>query len=1243
MSICAQASFEVHWVPFSWDANAPKEGVSKWEYFTGVLGAQKLADLLPVASKAYEEEGLSYTLEGLTGCNMDAHRLLAWAAAAHGRTAAWGLLERIYNAYHCQGLYVGSSPEGHVNLLAATERAGLPRAAAAAVLADPRAYLDRVQSDMAAHKGVKAIPRVEIAGRLCMSGCKTVEQYVAAIRAALRDLEHEEREQDDEDELEAPPPPPPPPRRARPREEAVVRLPQPPSAPCPPWPSSGPLTPQPPQPRSGSSHSQPLPLPHPHPPQQQQPQQPRPLAAAGSPQPHQPHQPHQAQGPGQGQGPAQRAAPPASAAATRQSAANPLQQLLQAHAAAAATTSKFQRSSSGPHMLQQHHHNHHHSLSGGSGGGGGGGGGGRPQQASGLGAGAGRQFGSGRHDGYDAGGEGLVVRVTAVQAGAADAGCPSASAPVTWMDHVVPLSPSEGELPSAGAAGSGGGGGGGEGGARPQSPAAAFAKLSDGPITGASYSAAGSPRGALLARGYSDREGPCSAGASSYCSGRGGASSAVGVGAGDASTDGVPSPVGSGAEQPPPRRYRRAPAKGKSLLQLMRNDLNPGGGGGGNVLLGGDRAERVDSAVQVLQMLHSKLLGGGGAAAGGGGGRDLSPSSRSLLADRLAGGVGGSSNRVRDREGALIATALQRKTFRERAAASSDGTTSDVVQQFGLLGVSAAALGDEPSGGGGGGPGRLGRSTATAMGVAGLGGAGAGGGVHYDRVVPVTAPGGPTAAGSGPTLKQSPTGRSLLGVGSTSSHHHQQQQQHHHHHHSPQRAQYDRSPSLGLFAPGGHPASVSVGAAAASAGLPGSTSAYDGGASPAGGGGGGGPANSAPTQATRFSYNGGLAIPGVVGSSSAISGAHAGGAAAGDPGGRSHSPGAQVLRVSLSGRLPATGTQDLSGRAATDAGSSGAAVPPQFASGPLALAAPPPGGGGASVSGGGGGRLLAQPTRLLLSAAAPGGGGGSSNGRDAHSVPLAFTTTPSPVPSASQPQLSPSGGGGGGGASRHVAAGSRSPSGAAALLAGLPAAHGLVLSEVTSTSMPPPPGSPRGAGNAAGSPGPGASTPTGLQSHASNKVVPVTISVSARPPPPALAAPQLLSPTSGAAVALQSPPPPPPAPQPPSQPPQPQPGGGKSPGRVLTLTGSRAAGGGGSVPQVAVASEYAAGPPSAGSGAGRGGAGAAAAAGAATAGSRAVSASSSVGDGRSDAPRGRRKLRSFLPPLLARLFGYDES
>ena len=94
---------------------------------------------------------------------------------------------------HLQGLYVGSSPEGHVNLLAAAERAGLPRAEAAAVLAEPGVYAERVQSDMAAHKGVKAIPRVEIAGRwagkagvyVCVCVCVCVRACVCVYACVL--------------------------------------------------------------------------------------------------------------------------------------------------------------------------------------------------------------------------------------------------------------------------------------------------------------------------------------------------------------------------------------------------------------------------------------------------------------------------------------------------------------------------------------------------------------------------------------------------------------------------------------------------------------------------------------------------------------------------------------------------------------------------------------------------------------------------------------------------------------------------------------------------------------------------------------------------------------------------------------------------------------------------------------------------------------------------------------------------
>ncbi|PNW75949.1 hypothetical protein CHLRE_12g553650v5 [Chlamydomonas reinhardtii] len=1148
---------------------------------------------------------------------MDAHRLLAWAADRHGHRRAWDLLEGIYNAYHCHGLYVGSSPEGHVNLLAAAERAGLPRAEAAAVLAEPGVYAERVQSDMAAHKGVKAIPRVEIAGRLRLSGCKTVEQYVTAIRAALRDMEDEQA------------PAAGSPRCARQREDAAgtALLPQLHSAPCSPWPSAGALRPQP-QPRSGSPvpqaqlPSQPKPQaqqsqPPPHPPQQPPSPQARPLAATGSP----PRCQAQAQAPGPGAGSGsgpgpKRASPSLTLAATRSPAANPLQQLLQAHAAAAATTSRFQRSSSGPHML------HHRTLTGGGGGGGvgvgdgGTAGGGRPQQASGLRT-TRRQFGSGLHADCSAhaGTEVLQVRVTA--APGVESGCPSASAPVTWMDSVEPMSPTEG-LPSAGASASIDGTGAGSDGRGGGRTPGAFAKSSDGGVTGGGCPAAASPR-TRMARVSSDRDGPSSAGAASYSSPVRGA-----YGVMDVAVEDVSSPVGSPAEQQQqPRRYRRPPAKGKSLLQLVRSDLaagaGAGGGGGGGVLVGGDRSERVESAVQVLQLLHSNLLGGGGASSGssgGGGGRDVSPSSRSLLAGRL--GVGGSSNRVRvgatDREGALIATALQRKTFRERVVASSDGTT-DVFPQPGMLGSPG-----EDGGVGGGGVGRLGR--AAAMAVRAAGGGGGGGDGDGDRSAAVTSPGGPTAGGSGPTLKHGATGRSLLGVGSTSSHHHLHHHYQHPHQHSPQRVQYDRSASLGLgggVSPsGGSGVSPSGGGAGSDSGSTGA--------------GAGGLANSAPGPPTRFSCNGGAAlIPSMVGgAAAAVATVGSGGQVVGGAGtNRSLSPGNQVLHVSPSGRLPAT--QEAGGRAADAVG----AAPPHFASGPLTLAAAPPAppaGGATSTGAAAAAGAMPPPVRLVLDTAASAGGrgaaAGSSDGRDSQGVPLAHTGGLNTV------ALSP-----GGGASSRLVSASRSPSGAPPSPSVLSLTPRLALSEVAAvTSLLS--GSPR-AGGTAGAAGSGATpTPSPPHSHASNKVAPapVTISVSARLPevaaPPSGPAPQLLLSSSSAPAVAQPPSPQALQPQPPSQPQAlqpPQPAGSKPAGRVVTLTGTRAVGAG-SVPSVA-------GPSSPGTGSGWAGAPGPAAGAAANGESRTTSGNSSIGDGASSAGGSRRKLKSFLPPLLARLFG----
>ncbi|GBF97653.1 hypothetical protein Rsub_10529 [Raphidocelis subcapitata] len=158
----ALAAFEgrlearVRWLPFMLNPNAPEEGEDKLAMYNQKFGAARVAAIVPQMTRTFAEEGLPpYRVEGLTGATRNSHRLLLWAAEAHGLGAQGRLAEALFRGYFTEARFIND----RAFLLEAVAAAGLPADdAARQVLDAPGAYEAQLLEELARHPGVTGVP-----------------------------------------------------------------------------------------------------------------------------------------------------------------------------------------------------------------------------------------------------------------------------------------------------------------------------------------------------------------------------------------------------------------------------------------------------------------------------------------------------------------------------------------------------------------------------------------------------------------------------------------------------------------------------------------------------------------------------------------------------------------------------------------------------------------------------------------------------------------------------------------------------------------------------------------------------------------------------------------------------------------------------------------------------------------------------------------------------------------------------
>eukprot|EP00879_Flechtneria_rotunda_P008956 GHRR01009377.1.p1 GENE.GHRR01009377.1~~GHRR01009377.1.p1 ORF type:complete len:261 (+),score=77.24 GHRR01009377.1:38-820(+) len=156
-----RADFKVHWLPFQLNPDAPQEGVNKMESYRQKFGASRVAQMVPAMTQTFANEGMQYSMGGLTGNTRNSHRLLAWAAAKHGLDRQNALAEELFKGYFTQERYINDRDF----LLEAVEAAGLPRDEAAAILNTDGIGEQLVKEEIHKYPQVTGVPFFVVNGR----------------------------------------------------------------------------------------------------------------------------------------------------------------------------------------------------------------------------------------------------------------------------------------------------------------------------------------------------------------------------------------------------------------------------------------------------------------------------------------------------------------------------------------------------------------------------------------------------------------------------------------------------------------------------------------------------------------------------------------------------------------------------------------------------------------------------------------------------------------------------------------------------------------------------------------------------------------------------------------------------------------------------------------------------------------------------------------------------------------------
>eukprot|EP00775_Hariotina_reticulata_P005116 gene5116-5356_t len=163
-----QVGFSVKWLPYQLNPAAPAQGVNKLQSYNDKFGPGRVAQMIPAMTQTFADEGLTYSMGGLTGNTRNSHRLLAWAAEHHGLKEQNQLAEELFNGYFCQAV-------------------GLPVQPAQMILDDPAGgeAEQLVLQEISRHPGVTGVPHFVVDGRVHISGAQDSEVFAGLFKKLM--------------------------------------------------------------------------------------------------------------------------------------------------------------------------------------------------------------------------------------------------------------------------------------------------------------------------------------------------------------------------------------------------------------------------------------------------------------------------------------------------------------------------------------------------------------------------------------------------------------------------------------------------------------------------------------------------------------------------------------------------------------------------------------------------------------------------------------------------------------------------------------------------------------------------------------------------------------------------------------------------------------------------------------------------------------------------------------------------
>ena len=167
-------SFSITWLPYYLNANSPKTGRDKREYYVSRFGEQRANAMFDRLAAIGKDEGIPFRFGGKVGNTRDSHRLIQ-LGKSKGAATQTRVVEELFHAYFEAEQDITS----HQALLAAAVKAGLARAEVEACLRSDQ-YGGQVDAEVhqAQVQHISGVPNFTIQGQYGVSGAQDPDTFV---------------------------------------------------------------------------------------------------------------------------------------------------------------------------------------------------------------------------------------------------------------------------------------------------------------------------------------------------------------------------------------------------------------------------------------------------------------------------------------------------------------------------------------------------------------------------------------------------------------------------------------------------------------------------------------------------------------------------------------------------------------------------------------------------------------------------------------------------------------------------------------------------------------------------------------------------------------------------------------------------------------------------------------------------------------------------------------------------------